>query len=59
MLTHNSLKTFVEGIFVTGTLNVNNKVVSVINYSSNTENSSNGDFLNKFDVHVGTESAEL
>ena len=23
-LTHNSLKTFVEGIFVTGTLNVNN-----------------------------------
>ena len=37
---------FVEGIFVTGTLDVSNKVTRVVNYSSNAESSSNGDFLN-------------
>ena len=47
ILTHNSLKMFLECIFITGTLNVNNLAVSEVNYSSNidhvTENSSNGD----------------
>ena len=50
ILTHNSLKTFVEVIFVMGTLNVSNLVASVVNYSSNTESSSSGDFLNADEV---------
>ena len=34
VLTQNSLKTFVEGIFITCTLNVNNEAASVVKYSS-------------------------
>ena len=45
---------FVEGIYITGTLNTNNLAVSVVNYSSNiyhvSESSSNGDLLNTDDV---------
>ena len=62
-MTHNSLKTFVKGIFKTGNLNVNNYVARVVNYSSNidheTESSSNGDFLIQTRFDVGSESAEL
>ena len=51
ILTQNSLKTFLEGIFIMGTLNVNN--YAVVNYSSSvdhmTESSSNGDL---FDTDV-------
>ena len=36
--------------FLTGTLNVNNKVASVVSYSSNTESSSYGDFRNTDEV---------
>ena len=50
ILTQNSLKTFVEGIFVKGTLNVNNLAASVVNYSSNTESSSNGALLDTDEV---------
>ena len=49
MLTQNSLKTFVEGIFVTGTLNVNNEVASVVNYSSNAERSSPDNFFKTYE----------
>ena len=46
-LTHNSLKTFVEDIFITGNFNVNNYASSVVNYSSEidhvSESSSIGD----------------
>ena len=50
ILTHYSLKTFVEGIIVTGTLTVSNKVASVLDYSSNTQGSSKGDFCNTDEV---------
>ena len=55
ILRHDSLKTFVEGVFITGTLNVNNFTASVVNYCSNiehdvTESSSNGDLLNTDEV---------
>ena len=53
-VTHNSLETSVEGIFITGTLNVNNESARVVDCSSNidhmTESSSNGDFLNTDEV---------
>ena len=50
ILIPNSLKTFVESIFITSILNVNNWAASVVNYSCNidhvTESSTNGDLLN-------------
>ena len=56
ILTHNSLKMFVEGIFVTGTLNVKNLAASLValNYPSNidhvTEIGFYGDLLNTDEV---------
>ena len=58
VLTHKSLKTFVEGIFITSTMDAKAKATSVENYSSNiyseTERSSNGDLLiqTRFDVDL-------